>query len=391
MADGKIVGGVETAPNEFPWQAYLQVEMESGKIYSCTGSLVAERWILTAAACATVPNEKTKSILVYLGLHNRSSSSSTEANAKMYEGKGLLVHSGWDWDTAFDNIALVYLSTAVTFTQYIRPVCLLANPNEPSYVGEYVTVTGWGRTSDGSTSSSQVLHKVTVPVISNAQCQSYYSVPITESMMCTSGGVIHIENSKGICGGDNGGPLNFKQPDGTWKQIGIASFWSAAGCQMGYPSGYTRLSAYSTWVQQIIAPGSDFSTTPLMIRTTTTIKITPTTTPTLRRQQHPPPRQQQPQPLRHQLPTHRQLLAALANRTATTPILNPTAPIHFTPAQTGTLISSTALPIWFIGRKLASAIFLPTLPDAIKKFPILISFSTRLSIFLAASASARMY
>jgi hypothetical protein len=51
MADGKIIGGVETAPNEFPWQAYLQVEMESGKIYSCTGSLVSERWILTLAYC----------------------------------------------------------------------------------------------------------------------------------------------------------------------------------------------------------------------------------------------------------------------------------------------------------------------------------------------------
>lgn len=75
--------------------------------------------------------------------------------------------------------------------------------------------------------------------------------------------------------------MNFKQPDGRWKQIGIASFWSAAGCQAGGPSGYTRLSSYSTWVQQIIAPGSDFSTTPLMIRTTTTtIKTTPTTTPT---------------------------------------------------------------------------------------------------------------
>jgi hypothetical protein len=55
MVDGKIVGGVETAPNEFPWQAYLQVELESGRIYSCTGSLVSERWILTAAAeCATL-------------------------------------------------------------------------------------------------------------------------------------------------------------------------------------------------------------------------------------------------------------------------------------------------------------------------------------------------
>jgi secreted trypsin-like serine protease len=53
MADGKIVGGVETAPNEFPWQAYLQVELESGSTYSCAGSLVSERWILTSAGCVT--------------------------------------------------------------------------------------------------------------------------------------------------------------------------------------------------------------------------------------------------------------------------------------------------------------------------------------------------
>jgi Trypsin len=104
----------------------------------------------------------------------------------------------------------------------------LANPIEPSYVGEYVTVTGWGTTIvvDGIntgflyllpkhlynvqyqlyqgnnelvTSRSQVLHKVTVPVISNSLCQSYNSVPITESMMCTSGGEIHIDIHLGIC------------------------------------------------------------------------------------------------------------------------------------------------------------------------------------------------
>jgi secreted trypsin-like serine protease len=79
--------------------------------------------------------------------------------------------------------------------------------------------------------------------------------------------------------GDSGAPLIFKQLDGTWKQIGIGSFISSQGCQAGSPTGYTRLSSYSTWVQQIIAPGSDFSTTPLMIRTTTTpIETTPTTT-----------------------------------------------------------------------------------------------------------------
>jgi secreted trypsin-like serine protease len=53
MVDGKIAGGVETAPNEFPWQAYLQVEMEDGYTSNCGGSLISERWILTTAYCAT--------------------------------------------------------------------------------------------------------------------------------------------------------------------------------------------------------------------------------------------------------------------------------------------------------------------------------------------------
>jgi hypothetical protein len=96
----------------------------------------------------------------------------------MYEGQGLLVHSGWDPYTFDNNIALVYLATPVTFTriipillikyllrdlfrlnlktrnnfyyqtEYIRPVCLAA-PNGPSYAGEYATVAGWGATSDG--------------------------------------------------------------------------------------------------------------------------------------------------------------------------------------------------------------------------------------------------
>ncbi len=97
----------------------------------------------------------------------------------MYEGKGLLVHSGWDSYWFNNDIALVYLATPVTFTriipillikyllrdlfrlnlktcnnyiyyqtEYIRPVCLAA-PNGPSYAGEYATVAGWGATSDG--------------------------------------------------------------------------------------------------------------------------------------------------------------------------------------------------------------------------------------------------
>jgi hypothetical protein len=55
--NGRIVGGVEALPNEFPWQAYLQVETvgNNGGYYSCGGSLIADKWILTAAHCLDIP------------------------------------------------------------------------------------------------------------------------------------------------------------------------------------------------------------------------------------------------------------------------------------------------------------------------------------------------
>jgi secreted trypsin-like serine protease len=53
--NSRIVGGEEAIPNEFPWQAYLKVEVSDDRFYLCGGSLIADQWILTAAHCLTIP------------------------------------------------------------------------------------------------------------------------------------------------------------------------------------------------------------------------------------------------------------------------------------------------------------------------------------------------
>ncbi|KAK5646116.1 hypothetical protein RI129_004580 [Pyrocoelia pectoralis] len=49
--DSRIISGHEATLGDFPWQAYLNIFFNSNDIYSCGGSLIHMRWVLTAAHC----------------------------------------------------------------------------------------------------------------------------------------------------------------------------------------------------------------------------------------------------------------------------------------------------------------------------------------------------
>merc|ERR1712241_1526418 len=190
----KIVGGTEAEPHQYPWIVALFID----DAWFCGGSLISEDWD--------------------------------------------------DYDLSND-VALIELPSPITFNDYIKPSCLPKSGNAVS-AGEMVSVIGWGKPSDSASSISPELRQVhDLPVITNRECNDVYGI-VGDGVVCvdTTGG-------RGSCNGDSGGPLIMKQGSqkgagDVWTQVGVVSFGASAGCEVGYPAGYSRTEYYLDWIMQ---------------------------------------------------------------------------------------------------------------------------------------------
>ena len=85
--------------------------------------------------------------------------------------------------------------------------------------------------------------------------------------------------------------MNFQQPDGTWRHIGLTSFNSGYGCESGNPNAFTRTRFYLDWINCVIKsddpeicptnnyqPGTTITDAPPTTITNPTIQISPSTT-----------------------------------------------------------------------------------------------------------------
>uniref|UniRef100_U5ESH9 CLIP domain-containing serine protease n=1 Tax=Corethrella appendiculata TaxID=1370023 RepID=U5ESH9_9DIPT len=255
----RIYGGTNTEIDEFPWLALLQYRKSDGSLtFSCGGTVINQRYILTAAHCVTGEILTAVGTLenVRLGEYNTKTeidcidSDCADPPQDIRVSKAI-PHA--DFSTRMDSenlndIALVRLSSDIKFNDYVQAICLPHTRYIDARTGDVVYVTGFGRTLNAA--SSDIKQKLNVTIYDQAECQmkfeSGFNRRILNTQLC-AGGVF----AEDTCRGDSGGPL-MRQTD-AWYLEGIVSYGNKCGLE-GWPGVYTRVSQYMNWIRQKLEP-----------------------------------------------------------------------------------------------------------------------------------------
>lgn len=174
---GRIVGGQEATPNQFPYQVGLRLSIP-GNVNTglCGGSLVSATRVVTAAHCVDVIS----SVVTVFGAHFLNIDEGTQVRQTVPLG-GWVWHENYNPQTLVNDVALINLPASVTFNSVIQPVVLPEGDDLTNdFAGNAAVASGWGRFSSAQL-ASEFLRFVNVEVISNTACRIRFPTIIQSS------------------------------------------------------------------------------------------------------------------------------------------------------------------------------------------------------------------
>ncbi|CAG9860206.1 unnamed protein product [Phyllotreta striolata] len=221
-----IIGGNKTTIEKHPWIVSIQSEGS----HECGGSIINENTIITAAHCFDTEDE----------LQIVAGTADLTQKGEVIKVERLINHENFDFETMDNDIAIMKLSTNLTFNEKVKPISLPENKHIAD--GTPVIVSGWGSIIPDSDISSNDLLEVVVYIVNPEICYKEMGNETTNNMICAG-----VERGgKDSCQGDSGGPLELNN-----TLVGIVS-WGSGCAEPKSPGIYTNVINYRSWIEEHI-------------------------------------------------------------------------------------------------------------------------------------------
>ncbi|XP_051169223.1 chymotrypsin-C-like [Leptopilina boulardi] len=242
----------EAKEDESPWTALIQFKNRT----VCSGTLINNRYVLTAAHCIKPFLLYLKNIKIILGDYNIMTN--PDCKTQWWNKKTICneievvgidtihAHPKYSKKDITNDIALIRLDRYIEFSDTIDQICLPFD-NEVSINNYPYDLYGRGISMRNS-AETKIPIKTMVQVIENSECESLYKLynwprKIDDTMVC----VKHLKTPR-TCIPDDGGDLSAHDQHLSQKyQFGIGSFnWSR--CTLNLPFVYTKIFHYLKWI-----------------------------------------------------------------------------------------------------------------------------------------------
>jgi hypothetical protein len=260
----RIVGGENADKGEFPWIVALATAGTRKPF--CGGTIVADRFVVTAAHCFKgqyVHKDK----LEVLGSSHALDVTDTKSESKKttpeelealdekdgtvrFQIEKYFIHPLYVRQTNDFDIAVIKLNRPIDFTKVkkLQPACMPSLGSfDQTWENTQATVAGWGLNDADATNTMAILQKLNVTIFSKKECQGFFDERFNSRMMCAG----FEEGGKDSCKGDSGGPLITQKTKNTFMLIGAVS-WGEGCAAKKLPGVYVKISEVNQWIRYII-------------------------------------------------------------------------------------------------------------------------------------------
>ncbi|XP_061722362.1 proclotting enzyme-like isoform X2 [Cydia pomonella] len=262
---GVVAGGNEHVPlvfhgtgytrGDWPWLVAMYKRKEGSLTFACSGTLVSDRHVVSAAHCLQQRSTLTsiKDIVIKVGVYNLEDWGDDIIVTRTLESA--IIHEEFNSTTYANDLLVLTFDKSVEFNNNIRPACLWNGNNDLNrIVGSSGVVAGWGASELGPGSKGEP-RMVRIPIVTNSMCRASrpdFHVFTSDHTFC--GG---DRNGAGPCLGDSGGGL-YILDGGRWRLRGVVSLSlrpenGESTCNLNEYVIFTDAAKFIEWIKNVIS------------------------------------------------------------------------------------------------------------------------------------------